>query len=461
MSHLFNIVHKFPIRVVPVVVLLLLLFSCDDTTSTLGVDMMPSTDLVRPHYKVYPVATQSYAVGDAVLARTNQSYLGRFTDPETHTTVKSEFLAQFRCDEGYSLPSNIYGDSCTRFDLRLFVKDFVGDSLQPFKLSVYELNRPLDPNADYYTDIDPEQYYDTQAEPIATKWFTLSDRTISDADRQKKDYNNNIRVTLPHTLGTKIIRDYQQNPQHFASTATWLKSGNPCSNGLYFKLEYGDGAMAYVDVVQLNFFFRYYDTTIKRDTVGMSTFAATDAVVQATRFQNTNLQPLLDDTQATYLKSPAAIFTQATIPADQINVNDTINSAKLTFVRYNSVGQSTFPLSAPRHVLLVRLDEYKDGFFENYRVNDGRETYLASFNANDNTYTFNNIARLLTRMAREKSQGIAGENWNKVLIIPVVPTTDSEGKVVKLDHDFSMSSARLVGGDGQQVQLEVVYTTIP
>lgn len=437
---------------------LLLLVACDDNTATLGIDMMPKTDLVSKNFQTYDVTTESYPVGDSVLARTTMSYLGRFTDPETNTTVKSDFLAQFHIDEGFDIPSNVQNNACTRFDLRLIIDDFVGDSLQNFKLSVYELNESLDPNADYYTNIDPEKYYDKNAEPIATKWFTISDRTIKDTERWSSTYNNNILVSLPTELGTKIIRDFQAHPEHFENTSTWQKSGNPCSKGLYFKLENGDGAMAYIDLVQLNIFFRYHDDYINRDTVSMASFASTDAVVQATHFENANLDKLLNDKDVTYLKSPAGIFTLATLPAEQINVQDTINSAKITFTRYNDQVESPFKLNIPKTVLMVRLDDYLNGFFENYQVNDGKESYLATFNSNTNSYQFSNIARLLTRMAKEKKEGKAGKNWNKVLIIPVEPTKDSSGNIVKLSHDFSMSSARLVGGSKDKIKLEVIYS---
>ena len=367
-------------------------------------------------------------------------------------------MAQFHIDEGFTIQDNVQNDSCTRFDLRLIIDNYVGDSLQNFHLSVYELNKPLDPNADYYTNINPADYYDTNAEPIASKWFTINDRTITDNERWSAAYNNNILVRLPDSLGTRIIRDYKAHPEHFTNTSTWQKSGNPCSKGLYFKLEYGDGAMAYIDLVQLNIFYRYHDDYINRDTVSMASFASTDAVVQATHFENSNLDKLLNDKSATYLKSPAGIFTLATIPADQIDVRDTINSAKLTLTRYNDVVESPFKFDIPKTVLLVRLDDYLNGFFENYQINNGKDSYLATFNRSTNTYQFSNIARLVTRMAKEKKEGKATENWNKVLIIPVEPTKDSSGNIVKLNHDFSMNSARLVGGDANKVKLEVIYS---
>lgn len=443
---------------------MMLTTACDDDTATLGVNMMPVADLTQPSIQTYEVKTSSYAVGDAVLARTNRSYLGRFTDPETGTTVKSDFLAQFHCDESFGLPDQIENDACTSAEVNLYVEKYVGDSLATFKLSVYELDEQLDADQNYYTNINPADYYDeTATQPLATKWFTLSDRTITDEARSASGYVNNIRIALDPSIGTKIIQDYRQHPEHFAGTSAWLNSGNPCSRGLYFKLERGDGAMAYIYVAQLNLHFRYYDTGYAKDTTGLCSFAATEEVVEATRFENTNLDRLMANTDTTYLKSPAGIFTLAELPADQISLSDTINSAKLTFTRYNDRatgnGQNTFKLDIPKTILLVRLDDYLNGFFENYQVSNDITSYLTTFNSSNNTYTFNNVARLLTRMAQEKANGTATENWNKVLLIPVEATYDSSNNLVKLNHDFSMGSAKLVGGDNDRVPMEVIYTT--
>lgn len=434
------------------------LLSCDDNTDTLGVDMMPVGDLVTNEYKTYDINTQSYAVGDSVLARTDLSYLGKYTDAETGTTVKSDFLCQFNCGENFDLPEKIEKDSCVRLDLRLFISDFVGDSLASFKISVYELNKQLDPEEDYYTNIDPEKFCDMSARPLATKWYTISDRTITDSTRWSSDYSKNIRVSLPTDIGTKILRDYRSNPEHFANTAAWLESGNPCSKGLYFKLEYGDGAMAYIDIVQFNIYFNYYDEDYKKDTLGVCSFAATDAVVKASRFENSNLDRLMDDREAAYLKTPAGIFTMATIPIEEINAQDTINSAKLTFTRYNDTTQEKFKLSIPQTVLLVRLDDYLDGFFENYQISNSKDSYLTTFNSSTNTYVFNNVARLLTTMVEERRNGKASENWNKVLLIPVKTTKDSSGNIVKLNHDFNMGYTKLVGGESNKVKMEVLYS---
>lgn len=440
------------------IALILTLCACDDNTSTLGVDMMPNTDLVTKEYVTYDVTTESYAVGDSVLARTSHSYLGRFTDPETGTTNKSDFMAQFNCSEQFSFPDSIEGDSCTSAELKLYIDKYVGDTLASFKLSVYELNKALDPTEEYYTNINTSKYYDSSAQPIATKWFSISDRTITDSLRWTSSYLKNIRIALPHTVGTEIIKGYREHPEYFESTYTWANSGLPCSKGFYFKLESGDGAMAYIDIAQFNLYFRYYDSEYEKDTTGVCQFSATDEVVEATHFENSNLDKLLEDESSTYLRTPAGIFTMATIPAEMINTNDTLNSAKIIFTRYNDKVESNFKLGIPQNVLMVRLDDYLNGFFENYKIVNNKTSYITTFNSKNNSYTFDNIARLVSTMVQEKKEGKASPNWNKVLLIPVSPTKDSSGNIVNINHDFSMGSARLVGGKNDKVKMEVIYS---
>lgn len=436
----------------------IVLTACEDNTDQLGVDLMPATDFVTREYHSYDVVTQSYEVGDSVLARSSMSYLGRFTDPETGTVVKSDFLAQFHCMETFSFPDSICNHDVTSTELRLYVKDYMGDSLANFKLSVYPLNRVLDAEKDYYTNINPELYYDASAAPIATKWFTISDRTITDDERNSSNYNRSIRIALPKYVGQVVYDTYRSNPEVFTNTETWLNSELPCSKGFYFKIESGDGAMAYIDVAQFNMNFRYYDTDFEKDTVGVSQFASTEEVVQATRFDNEQLDRLMADASATYLKIPAGIFTMATLPTSEINVNDTINAAKLTFTRYNDQVESKFKLSIPKTLLLVRLDDYLDGFFEKYLVADGITSYVTTFSSSTNTYVFNNIAKLVAQILKEKADGTATENADKVLLIPVEATYDSNSTLVKLSHDFSMASAKLVGGETDRVKLDVIYS---
>ena len=432
---------------------------CDDNTDTLGSDIMPSTDLVTKESKSYDVLTESYSAGDSVLARSAMSYLGRFTDPETNTAIKSDFLMQFNCSSGELFPEKVVGDSIVSVELKLYVSNFVGDSLASFKIAVYPLNKVMDPTKDYYTNIDPTQYCDIDSKPIAVKWYTLSDRSIPDEDRWSSGYYNSINISLPREIGQAIYERFRTSPDTFQNSESWINSGLVGSKGFYFKLESGDGAMAYIDVALMRLRYRYHDDDLARDTIAVTDFAATEEVIQATRFENSGLTKLMADATSTYLKSPAGIFTLATLPAEQLNYNDTINTASIAFTRYNDMVQNQFKLDIPRNLLMVRLDDYLNGYFEKYKICDNTTSYLATYNSSKNTYEFQNISRLLRVMMQEKHDCTASENYNKVLLIPVTPTYDSSKNLVKICHDFGMTSARLVGGpDGKHLPLKVIYS---
>ncbi len=431
--------------------------SCDDETGSLGVDIIPTSDLVNKKFSTYDVKSSSYKVGDKVLARSSKSYLGRFTDPETGTSITSDFLAQFYCPESFDFPSSVIDDYITSVDLKLYVNKYIGDSLATFKLNVYELNKVMDAEENYYTDINPTDYYDKSSGLVATKWFTLADKTLSEDELNADNYYNCIEISLPREIGQKIYDEYKNNPATFTNTYTWINSGIKGSKGFYFEIESGDGAIAYIDVAHLNINFKFLDN--EQVVNGIVQFASTEEVVQATRFKNSDLSVLIDDAEATYLKSPAGIFTLAELPIDQINSSDTINSARLTFTRYNDVVDSKFKLSVPKYILMVRLDDYLNGFFENYSLADNITSYITSFSSSSNTYQFPNIAKLINAMKTELAKGSPSENYNKVLLIPVEATFDSENKLVKLSHDFSMTSAKLVGGKNNPVHLDVLYTS--
>lgn len=445
-----------------VISLCVIAVSCDDSTDRLGSQMMPANDMVQTFDTVYYATSRTVMAGN-VLARTSTSYLGQFTDPESYTSIKSDFLSQLHCTENFEFKDSVVDNKIKSTILYLYMKSYVGDSLQPLKLSVYPLDKIMDPDQNYYTDIDPAKYYDVNSKPIAEKWFTYSDRTLSDSLRYANAGLECIRISLPNEIGQAIFDDYRANPEHFRNTDAFIRSGLPCSKGFYFKLEAGDGLLVSIDASQLTLTYDHFSRNDSITKVEYNVFAATEEVVQATHFSNINLESLVEDTQATYLKSPSGLFTELTLPIkDFMNSphrNDTINSVRLALTRYNDVVQSGFKLNIPKKVLLVRADEYYNKFFENYNVADGKTSFITNFNNMTNTFEFSNITPLVNRMIHEYQTGTASSSYNKVLIIPVDATYDTSNNLVKLCHDFSMTSAKLVGGAFDKVKLNVVYSS--
>ena len=91
-------------------------------------------------------------------------------------------------------------------------------------------------------------------------------------------------------------------------------------------------------------------------------------------------------------------------------------------------------------------------------------SYITSFNSSANEYLFSNIANLVKVCYKEYSEGIASNpdweaenpDWNKVVLIPVSTTLDSNKSIVKIAHDISISSVRLRGGTEYEIPIEVI-----
>lgn len=463
----------------------LLIAGCDDNTSTMGI---PSKDEeVFPSYGTFLAYTHSEAM-DSVLGNSTSSYLGSIDDPETGTRIRADFATQFHTFENYSFPKFdlMFPDDgvkrttdsirCDSVEVRLYFSNYYGAKNAPLKLEVYPLdkNNVLQEEEDYYTDTDLDQFVLPGSEPIATKVFTTEDYNLADAERNSATHADNVRIMLPDTVGSLIMRAYYDHPEYFKDSYTFIRKVCP---GFLFKIRSGNGSMLSVDVSTLNIYFNFYDK-VKRDSTcsALARFAATPEVIQSTQFSNDDMQSLVEEDDCTYLKTPAGIMTVAQLPINEIYQNhetDSVSRAQLTFTRLNNTKPSTQSLGIPQSLLLVRKAD-ATSFFKKRSVADSKTSYTTSYSSTYNTYTFNNICRLISLCRKEKLAGMKAENlteqeweqkhpdWNKVVLIPVniSTATDTYGEThqVSVTHDMSMNSIRLQGGANTPIKMQVIYS---
>ena len=101
-------------------------------------------------------------------------------------------------------------------------------------------------------------------------------------------------------------------------------------------------------------------------------------------------------------------------------------------------------------------------FFEDNDLYDGKTSFLAEYVSSGegaNTYTFPNIAPLISYSMNEKRNGTANDDWDKVVLIPVKVETDSNGNIISIRSNLDMESSRLVGGEKDKLTMQVLYTT--
>lgn len=457
--------------------------ACDDNTATLGI--YDDSDAITSFYTQFQMKTTTIRV-DSIPANNGSCYLGQVTDPETNTSVKADFLAQFHTMENYKLPEkslmqkdrngNIVADS---IEVKLYFTNFYGDSTNVMKMNVYELDtlNVIEEGKTYYTNLDLAQFVNPKRkDPIAQKVFTARDYTVDEGILDGSNYYHNVRVKLPAEYGSYILNKYYDHPEYFKNSYEFIHHVCP---GFYFNMVNGDGTMLYLDVSSMDIYFRYSEN----DSIqtGITRFAATGEVIQSNHFDVQGADALLQSSLGsthTYIKTPAGLYTQLELPVDEIykgHENDSVSNVKVTFTRYNDFNTGGYALGIPQTLLLVRKQDM-NSFFEKRQKVDNVTSYTTSFNVNQ--YAFSNIARLISYCKQEKIKGMQetglseeewvqkNPDWNKAVLIPVTSSTSSSSSSSSststssstiMSMDMQLNSIRLVG-ENQPININVIYS---
>ena len=465
--------------------------SCDDQTYMTGNSLTTDVDRFSIESDTFDVQTKSILAG-SVISRSTYTYLGRIKDPETGSYITSDFATAFSLLENES--SNIFAgediivnkdslgivaDSCY---LNVLINSYQGDSLAAMKLKVYELDKPISEARTYLSDFDPEQegYLRTDAGAISeTVMYSMSDLTLTDSVRYRQRSGSeylSIKVPLNKVYtdkngrrysnyGTYIMKQFYEHPEYFKNYQTFTRKVCP---GFYFKTVDGLGVMSEIFRTQLHVDYTF--TMDGKDNEGAKLFFATPEVMQTTHITNdtASISDLVKkDTTFTYLKTPAGIFTEVTLPVDDIkrgHERDSITLAEVVFHRLNDDSQlADDMLEEPKNLLLVQKDSL-DKFFNNRELTDNVQSYIATYSTTMKTYTFTNIAHLVNAMYKNKG---LSDNWNKAVLVPVEVTTgttisSSTPNIIGVSNEMNVNSIRLVRGRSENgkpsdIRISVIY----
>ncbi len=447
--------------------------ACDDTTDTIGSTITNKVDNLTITDAEYDVTTQSLAAG-SVLSKNSTGIIGKLKDPETGTYLTGDYMTQLGVLSSFSLDTlqyirdayngEILADSS--FILVSYSK-WYGDSLAPMKVTAYEMSKPM-PEDNYYSDYDAFE-----------AGYVSEDNFHADATYDLTDTNGAFKIYLnkPYTkdgktyknYGTYIMQTFVEHPEYFKSNYAFLHNVCP---GFYLKHQGGVGNIAKVFNTSLRFYWKRQKTFTKSDGVSDSivvvndynSFDGTEETMQINKvsYDQDKIDALVEDGSCTYLKSPAGIFTVATLPVEEVmkgHENDTLTTATIAFEKINDSTHSKYNFDAPSTVLMVPLDSLQS-FFEHGNKNDNRTSYTVSYSSASNaSYTYQNISNLLTNMYKNKGKT---NDWNKVVLIPVslkTATIDGSTVVTKVNHDMGLTSTRLVRGTtAAPIKLKVIYS---
>lgn len=462
------------------------IFSCSEDTTTVGNTLTNDVDKFVITSDTFNITTHSI-VADSVLSRSSYSYLGRMKDPETGSYISANYTTQFTVleDEDYFIDKdsllsfdedgNVLADSCF---INLIIQSYTGDSLAAMKMTMTEMAKPIQENQFYYTNFDPEaKDYLRKDGIVKKKMYSISDLTLSDSLRNLRRNGSlyeTIRIPLndPYTdkngitynnYGTYIMRKFYEHPEYFKSSQVFARNVCP---GFYFQTVDGLGQIAEILYTQIEVNYHYkLDSLILLDE---ETFNGTEEVLQTNLFSSDieNIKRLAANESHTYLKAPEGIFTEITLPIEEIksgHETDTIASAKIVFRRMNDTSDlSDVILHEPQNLLMIARDSLYS-FFEERNLPNNKTSYLATYSSSKNSYTFSNISGLINHMYARRGKDA---NWNKAVLVPVQVTTTSASAtsttttVASVNNELRMTSVRLVGGSKNQhepVRISIVY----
>ena len=338
------------------------------------------------------------------------------------------------------------------------------------KLMVHELSRPAKENIQYYSDFDPEEEDMIRTDGLKKeKSYAYVNYLLNDSLRSSSFMHYiNIQLNDPYTdkkgnvynnYGTYLLQSYYKYPAYFKNSLTFAQNICP---GFYIQTIDGAGLMSKIYTTELAVFYQ-----VRNDDGSVTTnarrFTATEEILQTSNIYHNKerIKELANDNTCTYLKTPAGIFTEVTLPIDDImfgHEKDTLASAQISFERYNSVEENA--LEAPDYlVMLPKAQLYS--FFEEKNVPDSKTSFLGSLNSTYNTYEFSNISTLITTLWNNRAN--AGEDWNKVVLVPVERNSGNiaAATTTKISNLMSLTSTRLVGGTGnthKPITISVIYS---
>lgn len=425
----FNKLHKTLI----IATLAVLAFACNDSLYEIGLTQTPSRDRVAVGVDTLELSARTVAM-ENVFARTRRPVLGEYADP-IFGSIKSEFIG------GFFLPHNagFSSDNAIIDSVRVVLSynTFMGDSLLPMRLSVFQANRSLR-NLENMTNINPEEYADMSA-PIGEQTFSGSNnifrieyRPTGFGDVQSfRIYE--IPVTLPNQIGQRFLDQFLK-PNHGMMANTDLF--NEYFPGFYFTTTFGSSTLIAVNSTSLFVHYHFLDvggSSIGQDTIRTNALRLnmTPEVTQVNTVQTNSDHLLIPNDEFAFIKSPAGVKTELMFPMEEMYntlQGNALNLADFSvFVMPDAMEHIAVRLNPPTHLLLIHSDSL-DGFFERRQMPDSRTSFLSeTFDNQSFSYRFANISAMMNHYIRLFNEEETVPHDLRFYLIPVEIVTTTTG----------------------------------
>lgn len=417
--------------------------ACDEDLGQLGESIQPKDDDINAKGDTISLKAATYSFEDSVYARTVNGLLGEYIDP-VFGKVKSDYMTELFCPNNieFKNPNNkkITIDSVL---LKTEFIDFTGDTVAPMGLSVYEVTEPL--KAFFFTSVDPAKYTSNMSKLLGQNIFSIQDLP----DTVISGYHlRTISTELNLSLGERFYKEWVDSKGTFKDSETMSKF----FKGIYVTTTFGSGTIISTEQTAFNIYYTYQirnvANTADSAAVGVFSLPVTPEVIQMNRVKNSLPSGMLGQSDVqTYLKTPAGVYTELTIPLkdimNSVGKDRVLNAANFKIKGFTEQEEKS-GLIRPSYVLVINKDSLTNYFYDQRYSASSKTAFVVSRNTTSNTYDLGNLAYVINYYTDYyKNQAELPDL--KYLIIPVNVTasTTTSGAITDVFNMMYPTSAIL------------------
>lgn len=393
------------------------IYSCSD--DTIGTSIADT--------KLEIVADSSFTVSGAsvrnekILTRTMTQLLGAIK-AKNFGELSSDFVCQL-------LPSNSIDTAgvtaemidSIRLIMRIPISGFIGDSVMPMRVNVYQLDKQLE--APINSTFNPEGYYNELLGSSSYAATKDASPQLAESAISKSSYRT-IVMTLPKELAVNMFKEYKENPTTFQS----VKAFQEFFPGIYATNSYGSGRIMKIDKTFMLVNYRKKETTeAGNDTILCDSASYASAAPEV--ITNNNIKLKVDENivnmvnqGGAIVQAPTGYDVKITFPIKELL--EKYNSDKEYLRVINSLYftlpaeeiENDYSINPPTYLLLIKSSE-KEQFFANNKIADNEKSFYAAYNPQTKSYTFGNMRNYLSSVVDADEEEI--NDASDMILVPV------------------------------------------
>ena len=411
--------------------------SCgDDTLSRIGESIQPGHDKIEGEATTLEFDAKTIATPTLYTDGT-RSLLGALID-HTGSTVTGEFIKQIRTASPTTFEESGNAQlTIDSVDFRIYYDRAEGEKTSEIKVNVYQLAEPVSARGTTYqtlgayrkgaTLLGSATLQPSKGTPVQ-KGSSLNYLSIPlTLDLGKKFYQASISPTLKDAFSTQARFDKEIFPGFYVTPAT----------GKGFLLEVAEVALL------IHYSVPKKDKPTER-TRYVKSFVDTKLTARLNALSSGDVSSLTaSSAEYTYVKGPAGVTTQYILSVDQLQkLLKTTPKPTTLPVPSGFIGRSWMLADAnfsiqvkspegqltnlPEYLLLLPADQVKEYFSAQVQTLQAGKSYLSKkYEAKNNAYQFNNIARIVTEHLAKYATYTEAGGWTITtpLTLSIVPVS--------------------------------------